>query len=123
MLHNIYSWYHTQSDLENLSLEEHEQLSTVHLVVGQQIIREEIITFDADIICGGIHETADGEVMDNVVISNKDRNDHSNPRLFCGIFTTIAGHANVRAIVSTWGWKCHGFVAFSTQGDVSLNGK
>ena len=39
-------------------------------------------------------------------------------KIFCGVFTTEAHHAShVKAILETWGQKCHLFIAFSTAFD------
>jgi hypothetical protein len=43
------------------------------------------------------------------------------PRVFCGIYTYEKNHpTNVKTTVSTWGKRCHGFLAFSTVDDVTL---
>jgi len=179
MMHRLYGGYYHSSDIEEYALQmEPYALSTVYLVTDtdsglesgsesneeskHHIYREEIITYEPAVVCGGIQGTADGIVLDNVYIDsgnpletltnatetrvnqetvyNNTTNVTTNttdtlaniytnkikvsnvPKLFCGIFTTHEKHGNIRAILSTWGWKCDGFVAFSTKNDPSLNG-
>ena len=43
--------------------------------------------------------------------------------IFCGIYTHAPQHDTaVAAIIHTWGWKCDGFVAFSTVTDEKYAG-
>jgi hypothetical protein len=43
------------------------------------------------------------------------------PRILCGIYTHAASHDKVADIRDTWGWRCDGFFAASTQTDRSIS--
>ena len=36
------------------------------------------------------------------------------PKIFCGIYTYEKNHDMIKTITETWGWRCDGFLAFST---------
>lgn len=43
------------------------------------------------------------------------RNRPTPPKVFCGLYSYEKNHNLVEAISQTWGWRCDGFLAFSTK--------
>eukprot|EP01038_Epipyxis_sp_PR26KG_P009063 gene9063-12225_t len=62
---------------------------------------------------------ADALVLNKINI-NSINNHQKQIKLFCGIFTTVVNHDLVKMMRDTWGYKCDGFLAFSTINDPFL---
>jgi glycoprotein-N-acetylgalactosamine 3-beta-galactosyltransferase len=43
------------------------------------------------------------------------RNGPKPPRIFCGVYTYAGHHAVLQSQGETWGWRCDGFLGFSTK--------
>lgn len=48
------------------------------------------------------------------------RNGPKPPRIFCGIYTHEGNHHLLQASGETWGWRCDGFLGFSTKTNTTL---
>jgi len=64
---------------------------------------------------------ADTKLLNIVSVVPLAESNPKNLKLFCGIYTMASNHqTNVKATIDTWGKKCTGFMAFSTEADPTL---
>jgi hypothetical protein len=53
-------------------------------------------------------------------IYQRQKADETPPRILCGVYTHATSHPKVADVADTWGWRCDGFFAASTQTDRSI---
>lgn len=71
--------------------------------------------------CENILSQVEIAVLSNVNISTKYIHQPVRPRLLCLTYTISQNHDAVRNILSTWGSKCDGYLAFSNLSDQSIS--
>jgi hypothetical protein len=52
--------------------------------------------------------------------STGSRSDVPPPRILCGVYSHKGSHERIAGIADTWGWRCDGFFAASTETDRSI---
>jgi glycoprotein-N-acetylgalactosamine 3-beta-galactosyltransferase len=105
------------SDIDSTAIKSGDVSKFDPYLMHRRYLNGEIADPDDPSSCS-LNNHPNGDLLSRIVVEKTS----VEPKVFCGIYTMLSNHpTNVKATAETWAKRCDGFVAFSTDTDVTVS--